>query len=428
MRPIPLGNDELIVFRYTGEGFVPARITAKPLEDVSAIKFLGQRTIEKHPVLRTWATGSPSAIPYDTMEKQTGKYRLAGGLKLESIYPIVQGYKNTQAVGVRVNFSDPLHAQLARACRPRTRRPARSPTSERVHLRFDYQRYDWNTRAAWNDADFYDLFGPTKTSRKGYAFKLGHTNTLLYDQPRLMQLKVEGAVSGNLDQLPEYQNIPVTVDRLYSLRADLTYSNVRSSLGHVDDEKGQVWSAVFKTDYVNGSAFTKLYGTYDFGLAMPLPQSSIWLRSAAGFSPQDRTEPFANFYFGGFGNNYVDHGTEKRYREYYSFPGVGLNEIGGRNFARTMVEWNLPPVRFSRVGTPGAYLSWARPALFVSGLVTNVDGADARQKAVTMGGQLDFRFTILSTLDMTLSAGGAVAIERDGRARREAMVSLRVLQ
>ena len=69
-----------------------------------------------------------------------------------------------------------------------------------------------------------------------------------------------------------------------------------------------------------------------------------------------------------------------------------------------MAEWNLPPVRFSRVGTPGAYLTWARPALFASGLVTNVDSADARRTVMTMGGQLDFRFTILSRLDLTLSA------------------------
>ena len=28
-RPIPLGGDDLIVFRFTGQGFVPARITAR---------------------------------------------------------------------------------------------------------------------------------------------------------------------------------------------------------------------------------------------------------------------------------------------------------------------------------------------------------------------------------------------------------------
>src|SRR5207237_10448479 len=62
-RPIPLGGDELIVFRYTGRGFVPARITARPLEDVAPITFLGERTIDKFPVLKTWLVGAPAAGP-----------------------------------------------------------------------------------------------------------------------------------------------------------------------------------------------------------------------------------------------------------------------------------------------------------------------------------------------------------------------------
>ncbi|MCB9250095.1 MAG: hypothetical protein H6613_16875 [Ignavibacteriales bacterium] len=70
----------------------------------------------------------------------------------------------------------------------------------------------------------------------------------------------------------------------------------------------------------------------DYGFALPINHSSIWLRSSAGYSYGDRDEPFANFYFGGFGNNYVDNLPEKRYREYYSFPGVELNSIGGTNY------------------------------------------------------------------------------------------------
>ena len=49
--------------------------------------------------------------------------------------------------------------------------------------------------------------------------------------------------------------------------------------------------------------------------------------------------------FGAFGNNYVDHRTEKRYREFYSFPGVDLNQIPAKNFVKGMLEWNLPPLR-----------------------------------------------------------------------------------
>ena len=46
--------------------------------------------------------------------------------------------------------------------------------------------------------------------------------------------------------------------------------------------------------------------------------------------------------------------------------------IGGRDFVKTMVEWNLPPIRFRRAGAPSFYLTWARPALFASGIETKV--------------------------------------------------------
>ena len=77
-----------------------------------------------------------------------------------------------------------------------------------------------------------------------------------------MTLKLQGAVAGNLDQLPEYQNVAVNIDRLYSRggRAVL-HRRPRSSLGHVDDEKGKVWSAILQADYVNASVFTRLHGT-----------------------------------------------------------------------------------------------------------------------------------------------------------------------
>jgi hypothetical protein len=432
-RPVPLGGDDLIVFRYTGQGFVPARITARPLDDVAPIIFLGERTIAKHPVLKTWLVGSHTVTASSASEQPSatvsasGIYRLGGGLRRESFYPIVQGYKRTQAIGWRVNLSDPL--QLNRASVSMSISPwSDLPDGERVHLRGDYERYDWKAHAAWNDADFYDLFGPTKVSRKGYNVTVGHSNTLLYDQPKRLTLTLQGVAAGHLDQLPQYQNVPVTIDRLYSGEAELAYTDVRSSLGHVDDEKGHLWSAVFHTDYVNASVFTRLFGHYDVGLALPADHSSVWVRTAGGFSPQRASEPFANFYFGGFGNNWVDHGEIKRYREYYAFPGAALSEIAGRNFVRSLVEWELPPVRFSRAGTPGFYLSVLRPSVFVGGLVTNLDRSAMRRTATTTGGQVDLRFTMLSALDMTLSMGAGVRVQHGAAARREAMVSLALLK
>ena len=71
-RPIPLGGDDLIVFRYTGEGFVPARIDATPLEDVSAITFLGRAGGREAPavVKDVEASARRPAIPFDSMPKR----------------------------------------------------------------------------------------------------------------------------------------------------------------------------------------------------------------------------------------------------------------------------------------------------------------------------------------------------------------------
>jgi len=252
--------------------------------------------------------------------------------------------------------------------------------------------------------------------------------TARIDEPRRLTLTVEGRVSGHLDQLPEYQNVSVQVSDLFSFGGALSYTDVRSSLGNVDDEKGFQWSVTSRNTVVASSLFSRVHATYDQGVALPISHSSIWFRSAAGFSPQDAAEPFSNFYFGGFGNNYVDHLDEKRYRQYYALPGAALNEIGGRNFVKTAVEWNLPPLRFARVGTPGFYLTWMRPAIFAGGLVANLDSDQLRRTVTHVGGQLDFRLNMLSMLDLTLSVGGAVAYERATDPRREAMISLKILR
>jgi hypothetical protein len=348
-------------------------------------------------------------------------------MHVESAYPVAQGYKSTAAAGYRFNLSDPL--QLNRMHISATYSPIGDiAASERLHLDAEYQRYDWRGRVRWNGADFYDLFGPTKTGRKGYLVEAGHKSTLIYDEPRRLELDIDGRIAGRLDRLPEYQNVAVIVDRLATLEAKLAYTDVRKSLGWVDDEGGRRWSAVVRGDHVNGRTVPKIYATFDKGMPLPLGHSSVWSRSAAGFSTSERELPFANFFFGGFGNNWVDHLDEKRYREWSSFPGATLNEIAGRNFVKSAIEWNAPPWRFRRAGIPAFYAMWARPALFVTGLATNLDAPAVRRILTDVGGQIDFRFGALSALELTLSVGGAVAMESGHPARREAMISLKILR
>ena len=120
--------------------------------------------------------------------------------------------------------------------------------------------------------------------------------------------------------------------------------------------------------------------------ALPLGHSSLWFRHAAGFSPHDRNEPFANFFFGGFGNNYVDHGTRSATASRLAFPGAELNEIGGRNFVKSTIEWNLPPLRFRRARHAGLLRDLdAAGACSSAALATNLDDGCASRRATSAG-------------------------------------------
>jgi len=195
----------------------------------------------------------------------------------------------------------------------------------------------------------------------------------------------------------------------------------------VDEEQGFAGDLVALVNRADGKPVPQFAGGYHWGAALPLAHSSIWLRGAAGRANGDRADPVANFFFGGFGNNYVDNGEVKRYRDFYSLPGFGLNELGGRSFARQMVELNLPPHVFESAGTPALYLNWLRPAVFATGLWTDPHDPALRQDYASAGAQVDLRFSIFHWYDMTLSAGYAVGFRGGKRAGDEWMVSLKIM-
>lgn len=424
-RPCELNADSLIVFKYTSDGFLPVAIKKEKASKVNAIDFLGQETIDKHPFLKSWEIGSPAKINIDSLTILRGSYNGLTNIRLLSAYPILEGYKNYTAVGYRFNFSDPVGFYNADLNISYT--PANGvPNDERFHSRFNFEYLQWKLSVKYNNADFYDFFGPTKISRKGYSIGLHYKNFLLYDNPRTIEWTIYSTYYGNLEKLPDYQNINVTYDRFFNFGASLNYKFVTSSLGSVDDEKGLVAKISNSTIYVQSKFYPQFYSSVDYGFQLPINHSSIWLRGAAGVGVGDRISPFANFYFGGFGNNYIDYRDEKRFREFYSFPGVELNSIAGTTFGKALVEWLLPPIRFKSVGNSSFYLTWLRPTLFASTISTNFDDAGLRTNFYNFGGQLDFRFNVLSNLKLTFSAGFALATETSMKPTNEWMFSLKI--
>ncbi len=433
-RPVPISQDSLLVFRYTGRGFVPVLIPNQPPEFVSAINFLGNEIVRKYPLVGSWQVGSPASVPVDTLPGADFTYSPIKGLTLDSIYPIVEGYQDATgadfaAVGLRASVSDPLRLsalELAATFSP----GAGLDADERVHAALTFYFWQWKVTATYNAANFYDLFGPTKTSRKGYSLGVQYTKNLVFDEPRTLDMRLRAAVYGDLERLPDYQNVLAPFDKLLTAGASLNYGFVRKSLGAVDEEKGVKGQLVFESNYVNSGFFPRLYAAFDYGVALPLNHSSVWLRTSAGKAWGARSNPYANFFFGAFGNNYVDHLTEKRYREYYSFPGVEINEISGKTYAKAVLEWNLPPLRFRRFGFPALYSNWARPALFGGAIQTNFEKSSLRRTFFDFGAQVDFRLVLFSNLPSTWSFGYAVAFEKGqalSDAASEFMFSLKIL-
>ncbi len=427
-RPVPVSEDSLIAFHFTGKGFVPVMIANRQAKKVSAVRFLGTEVINRYPKLASWQLTPESLkrIDIDSLTTYKGPYVPFDNVRVSSLYPVAEGYKEFPSYGLRLNFSDPV--MLHRGDLTVSYCPNRLlAANERLHAAFNYRLWKMKIGATYNLADFYDLFGPTKMSRKGNSLTLGTGDYLLFDEPETMEYQIGLGTYWGLEALPQFQNIATSYDKFLSLNARINYQNTVKSLGAVDEEKGLIWQLVSHSNYVNSKLYPRFHVNVAYGTLLPINHSSIWFRGSGGYSFGERGISFSNFYFGGFGNNWVDRGEIKRYRDEYSFPGVTINSIGGAEYLRGMVEWDLPPIRFRRFGVPSFYCNWARVALFTSGITTTFEKYADLRTVGNAGGQIDFRLVIFSSLESTLSFGYAFAAEQNQRVTREFMVSLKIL-
>jgi hypothetical protein len=435
-KPLPLppgtGGDSIVVFRYSSRGFVPALIANAVPDSVSAIRFLGNEIAATRPEVQQWMPPPSSTINLDSLTTAAGSYHTLGNFKLDNAYPVVEGYQNAAgadavAGGVRLNFSDRIGTtslDLTSSYSPDQDLAA----SERLHVRAVFRSWNWRISAGLNPADFYDLFGPTKTSRAGYGLGIQYSHSLVYDAPKRLGYTLQLAGYGGLKTLPEYQDVAAPYDRLLSFTGALEYEYLRRSLGALDDEMGATWDATVRGTRANNTSYARLSLDASRGLLLPLNHSSLWLRASGGASLAGRrTDPLANFFFGGFGNNWVDHRAIRQFRNAESFAGLDINEVGGTNYARAQLEWTSPPLRFRRAGIPSFYLRWADLSLFTTGLATDLDDDVLRRKLVNVGAQVDVRVVTLSHLDSTLSLGFASAWERGRPASSSWMFSFKIM-
>ena len=424
-RPIPLPDGTLIVYEYTGDGFLPVKIDPKPLTDLADVKFLGTQIANQYPVVRSWARGSPANVPLDSMVTDKGFYKPQDEMRFDGSYPIVEGYKGHFALGWHLQMEDPLQYNLLSANFSYS--PAGDlPDGQQFHGDITYRTLEWHFTLWHNEANFYDLFGPTDYSRKGDALLGGYHKVLIYDAPTQFDFLADIGLFTGLDTLPGAQNVASHDPNIASGDLILKYTDVDQSVGAVDYEAGYRANIGVYGNYAKDEFFPQLHGGFDFGFALPWNHTSLWLYSAAGASGGSPGNALDYYYFGSFGNNYVDDGEIKRYRDFDSFPGFAIDEVSARNFLKSVLEFNLPPIRFDDVGSPAFYLSSARTSLF--GGILDVDPGSTNGRALEDAGfQMDWNFAVAVRLPMTLSIGDAIGIQSGRVERNEIMVSLKIL-
>jgi hypothetical protein len=424
-RPIPQADGTLIAYEYSGQGLKPVRFTPAVREDLGTVEFLGTRVITKHPELKQWGVGSPARVPLDELITSRGKYNPSRRMALSGIYPIVEGYQGAISPGYFLHWEDPMQFHQINASFSVSPFASNMRTRDRLHAKLQYKTLNWDWKFLHNSADFYDLFGPVERSRRGMAFIGAYNKTLIYDPPRQLDLFGSGAVYLGLERLPSAQNV-ASPKRIVSLEAGARYTNTRKALGGVDHEKGIAWRTISNLDVAQGEMFPKLHAGIDYGVPLPLRNSSVWLYAHAGSAWGERLHPLASFYFGSFRNNYVDDRPEKRYRELESMPGFSIDEIAARRFGRLTGEVNLPPVRFAEIGTPAFYLSYVRPAVFAGAMATQAPDGEGH-RYYNVGAQLDLNFTVALRLPMVFSVGAAGGWA-DGKYRKtEWLASLKIM-
>lgn len=424
-RPVVNADGSLLALSYSGKGLQPVRFTPEVRQDLNSVNFLGAMIANKHPVVTRWGAGSPDKVDLQSLVTNEGKYHPEQEMKLGGLYPVLESYLGKTAAGIYGVFEDPLQFSQFKFSFTVSHDPDRS-FSENLHLDIEYKTINWSFRYWHNDADFYDFFGPTERARKGDAAIISYHKSMLYDPPRKLDLDIGLSWYTGLDTLPSAQEVNTGFDSMGHFDARLAYSHSRKSLGGVTDEKGWRWHLQAALDYADGEYFTKFQSGLDAGLPLPVKNASVWLYNAAGTINGDENSVLSRYYFGAFGNNKVDDGEIQRYRHSESLPGFEINQLSARQYYRSLLELNLPPVRFSEVGTEAFYLKNLQTAVFAGQLWTR-NPEQLNQEYQTFGMQVDLNFTIIHRLPMTLSLGIARGYQDGEGQDKEYLLSLKIL-
>lgn len=422
-RPCYIGGDSLIALKFTSQyGFTPITFTLSDSVQAKAIHFMGNEIVEKYPQVKGWFIPETDSSSFLNYKSFTHEYSVLKNTQLLYWHPIVLGYKDYVSYGARFTFGDKTN--LLSTDTHLSYSPSEKLESEEMFHFYASMRYmSWTLKLKHNYANFYDLFGPEKQSRKGDRIELTKSINLFNDET-IEALSILGMYATfNNDALSLYQDVAIQEREIYSFDHSFTLSNTRKTLGAIDSEYGYVFNLYNNADKIKDDYFIKSTIKADVGFITPVKNMNIWLRNYSGKIWGDQNSSNSYYYFGGFRNNYLDYRSPSRYQELPSFPGVDINEIPANQFVKSMLELNFPPfygIQFKSLQMMPKYL---KTSLFTSILLTDVEAIESKNIYSNIGIQWTLKMQYLSQLSGSLSLGYARAFH-ESHSSDELMLSV----
>lgn len=425
--PVKLMNDSIFALKFCRNGMQPVMLGYEVVTEANAIHFFGDLVVDRNPQLSEMTLPSSAKVDLDKLQIDEGPWHPVRNMKISEAFPDVAGFRNTIAAGYRLNWRDPLglsSISLFVAGSPWSN----LPDKQKVHLQLKWDYWLWSFFANYNKTDFYDLFGPTKTSRPGYALGVKYMKQQTLRLPLKYRYGFHVVHHGDLEILPEFQNIKSPIREITSVSAEAEISKLRRTLGGVDDEMGYRWSATSTTILANHSLFNYLVSEQHFGILIPfIRNTSFWIRNASGFAFGASESPLSAFYLGGFRNNYIDWQPVSQYRKTLAFPGAEIDHIKATGFVKTMAELCLKPLRMRNTGTTWLYPTYLRPVLFGTHLLCDPHLTNQQRHLFNVGAQLDLELVLFSYLKTTWSLGYARIPEIHSAPSQQWMFSVKLL-
>ncbi|MDO8897623.1 MAG: hypothetical protein Q7V19_08215, partial [Bacteroidales bacterium] len=353
--PQQINDDSIFVVKFNRNGMQPGIIPMRVITEANSINYLGNLAYETSPHIGDYSLPSISKVNIDSLKTGEAPYFPLKNMSLTGAHPDIAGFKETAAVGYRLNWRDRVGLSNLSVFLG-TSPWSTNPDKQKIHGDIQWDYWNWSVHATYNKTDFYDLFGPTKRSRAGYSVGFNYKKNFAIKAPFRWNYGFSLTHYGDLEVLPQFQNIASPIKNFQSISADIGTSKLRRTLGGIEDEKGYTWNLTGYSYYANGNLYPSIISEQHIGMLVPgIRNTSFWIRNSVGQSFGKRGSSFSTFYFGGFRNNYVDWQPSSQYRKILAFPGAEIDELSAHNFIKTMGELNLKPIRLRNVGTTWLY-------------------------------------------------------------------------